>query len=91
MDPISIFLTKELLHEDQWIALQIQQYAVRFTFLNGKLYKRSYLGPSNKCVTPEEGNIILKEIHEGLCSNHYDSRALARKVLLLEYFWPTII
>nr|XP_027126777.1 uncharacterized protein LOC113742942 [Coffea arabica] len=50
----------------------------------------SYLGPWLRCITPEEGERILQDIHEGLCGAHVGFRMLVKKVLLLEYFWPTM-
>lgn len=38
-----------------------------FKLYEGTLYKKSYIYPLLKCVTPEEGNYIIKEIHEGGC------------------------
>ncbi|XP_071909707.1 uncharacterized protein [Coffea arabica] len=43
-----------------------------------------------KCVTPEEGDYILREVHEGLCTAHVGSRVLAKKCLLLGYYWPLV-
>lgn len=58
--------------------------------MSGVLYMKSYLGPCIKCITSEEGNQILQDIYGGICGAHIRSRMLARKVLLLEYFWSTM-
>jgi hypothetical protein len=35
--------------------------------LQGKLYKKSITGVLQRCVTPQEGQEILKDIHAGVC------------------------
>jgi hypothetical protein len=44
-----------------------------------------------KCVTLEEGKDILREIYEGVCSNHDASRTLVGKAYRSGFFWPTAI
>lgn len=38
----------------------------------------------------EEADAILKEIHEGFYGNNLGGQALTRKVILADYFWPTV-
>lgn len=33
------------------------------------LYRRSYLGRWLKCITLEDGDRIIREVHEGLCGS----------------------
>ncbi|CAA0809043.1 Unknown protein, partial [Striga hermonthica] len=54
----------------------------------GILYKRSYGGPHLHCVTKEEGRYVLREMHEGCCSDHNKSGALVARILRAGYFWP---
>jgi hypothetical protein len=44
--------------------------------LQGKLYKKSISGVLQRCVTPQEGQEILKDIHAGVCVHHASSRAI---------------
>src|SRR5664279_2962737 len=41
-----------------------------YAVIEGKLYKRSTSGILQRCITPEEGRLILKEIHAGDCGHH---------------------
>ncbi|KAL0462983.1 UNVERIFIED_CONTAM: hypothetical protein Slati_0185900 [Sesamum latifolium] len=59
--------------------------------LNGKLYRRSAEGPLLKCLSPEKAHYVLREIHEGSCSNHSGVWSLAEKVIRQGYFWPTLV
>jgi hypothetical protein len=47
-------------------AIQLRMKAGRFTVVNEMLYKRGFTLPLLKCVSHEEGNYILREIHEGI-------------------------
>ena len=60
-----------------------------FVLIGDNLYKRSAFGILMKCVTLEEGKDILREIHEGVCSNHAASRTLVGKAYRSGFFWPT--
>jgi len=54
------------------------------------LYKREYGQPLLKCVTVEQAQYIIKELHEGICGYHSGARTMATRVLRAGYFWPTI-
>ena len=41
-------------------------------------------------VTPEKGQEVLEDLHQGLCSSHIGGRALAEKTLRTGYYWPTL-
>lgn len=38
----------------------------------------------------QESDYVLREIHERVCGSHAGGQAVARKVLLAGYFWPTL-
>jgi len=54
------------------------------------LYKRGYDQPLLKCVTVEQAQYIIKELHEGICGYHSGARTMAARVLRAGYFWLTI-
>ncbi|GER45670.1 pol polyprotein [Striga asiatica] len=64
--------------------------ALRFYLQNGILYKRSYMGPHLRCVSEQDGEYVLKEVHEGCCGDDIKARILVGKVLRAGYFWPTM-
>ncbi|KAK4383692.1 hypothetical protein Sango_2752800 [Sesamum angolense] len=65
--------------------------ATHFVLLDGELYKRGFSQPLLKYLTPEEGNYVLREIHEEICGNHLGGRDLAGKVVKQGYFWLTML
>ena len=56
---------------------------------NGKLHRCSVSGVFQRCVSPEEGQDILREIHEGDCGHHAGSKSLVAKAFFLGFYWLT--
>ena len=51
-----------------------------YVLVKGKLYRKNAKGELlQKCISVEEGEKILKEIHAGTCGNHTASRTLVGK------------
>ena len=46
------------------------------TILNGELHRYNISGAIQRCVSPQEGCEILREIHEGDCGHHAGSKSL---------------
>ncbi|XP_027181756.1 uncharacterized protein LOC113780142 [Coffea eugenioides] len=90
MGPLIRFLSQGELPDDRAESRKLQRKAARYALRQNLLYKRSYLGTCLRCITPEEGQRILQDIHEGLCGAHVGYRMLVKKTLLLGYFWPTM-
>jgi hypothetical protein len=76
---------------DKKTAVKLKSKAAQFTLINGTLYKRGFMLPLLKCVSREEGDYILREIHEGICGNHSGSRMLAHKAIRAGFYWPNMI
>ena len=41
-------------------------------------------------LTPEQGQYVLAELHEGICGNHSGGRTLAHRAHTQGYYWPTM-
>ena len=54
------------------------------------LYKCGYGQPLLKCVTVEQAQYIIKELHEGICGYHSGARTMTTRILRVDYFWPTM-
>ncbi|XP_030922900.1 uncharacterized protein LOC115949756 [Quercus lobata] len=90
MTPIISFLQDGHLPQNTKEAKKIKKRAARFTILNDTLYKGGFSMPYLKCVDEEKTRYILKEIHEGICSDHAGPRSLVNKAIRTGYFWPTM-
>ena len=58
--------------------------------LDGQLFKRSLDEPYLKCLTTEQGQYVLAELHEGICGNHPGDITLAHRAHTQGYYWPTM-
>ena len=77
MDSIVMFLKEDVLPEDKSETEKIRRKAPRFwLFEDQKLYMRSFSGPYLLCVYPEAVELILEELHEGICGSHTGGRSL---------------
>ncbi|CAL8993393.1 unnamed protein product [Prunus brigantina] len=90
MDPIHAHLTDGTLPTDKAEAKAVRRRSARYLLLQCILYRRNYSLPLLRCVTPQQGDCILREIHEGACGDHSGSRSLAFKAIRQGYYWPTL-
>jgi hypothetical protein len=74
VEPFSNYLITGDLPQDEVEARRIQRRAGAYTIINSELYKRSVSGIFQKCIKPEEGIELLREIHQGECGHHASSR-----------------
>ena len=78
IDPIVTFLKDDILPEGKSEAEKIRRKATRFWLSKDhKLYKRSYSGPYLLCVHLEALELLLEELHEGICGSHTRGRSLS--------------
>ena len=90
MDPIRLYTAMGKLPDDRNRAHKIQIQSARFSQVDGQLYKRSLGGPYLKCLTPEQGQYVMAELHEGICGNQPGGRMLAHRAHMQGYYWPTM-
>ena len=81
MDPIWDYIIDGRLLDDSKEAAKIRTRSARFTNHKGRLYKRGFFTPILKCIARKNTEYVLREVHEGVCGNHIEARALAGKVL----------
>ena len=81
MTPIRAYLEEGALPDNLVEARKLRMRVSRYAFLQNTLYKKSHSLPLLRCLTPEEANYAMREIHEGICGNHSGGRALAHKAV----------
>jgi hypothetical protein len=91
MQPYLAYIINKKLPEDAVEAKRITRRSKAFVVLQGKLYKKSITGVLQRCVTPQEGQVILKDIHARVCGYHASSRAIAAKAFRAGFYWLTAI
>jgi hypothetical protein len=73
-------------------AARVMRRGKGFVLVDNKLYRRgARSGVVMKCVMGQDGYDILREIHEGVCSNHAASRTLVGKAYRAGFWWPTAV
>ncbi|XP_074346871.1 uncharacterized protein LOC141685681 [Apium graveolens] len=88
--PILAYIHKGILPEDKFKARRLRYQAARYVVYDKVLYKRGFNQLLLRCVDEEEGNYILREVHEGICGYHSGGNSLAMKILRQGYYWPTM-
>ena len=89
MDPISLFLERDILLEEKSEAEKVRSKAPWFWLSKDrKLYKRSFSGPYLLCVHPEASESLLEELHEEVCRSHAGGRSLSHRAITQGYWWP---
>ena len=77
MDPILLFLEKDILPEEKLESEKVRRKAPRFWLSEDKkLYKRSFSRPYLLYVHPEASESLLEELHERICGSHIGGRSL---------------
>ncbi|XP_019155154.1 PREDICTED: uncharacterized protein LOC109152025 [Ipomoea nil] len=84
------YLEDGRLPDDEARARKAKLRAPRFQIQEGRLYRRSYGGPLMRCLSAFEAKLVMDELHAGICSSHQGGRSLARRIMLLGYYWPSI-
>jgi hypothetical protein len=89
MQPYLAYMVNKTLPKDTVEAKRIIRRSKAFVMLQGKLYKKSITGILQRCVTPQEGQEILRDIHAGVCRHHASSRDIAAKAFHVGFYWLT--
>ena len=82
MDPKVLFLREDILLEEKSKADKVRRKALQFWLSKDlKLYKCSFSGPYLLCIHLEASELLLEELHEGICGSHKGGRSLSHKSL----------
>ena len=81
MTLIISYLKDGSLSEGKDEARRLRVRSARYVLLNDVLYKRGFSQPYLRCLSLDEANYVLREVHEGACGNHLGARSLIHKVV----------
>ena len=91
VDSIVLFLKEDFLPKIKSEADKVRRKAPRFWLSEDqKLYKRSFSSPYLLCIHPQAVELLLKELHEGICGSHTKGRSLSHRTLTQDYWWPNM-
>jgi hypothetical protein len=89
--PYLKYLIQEVLPIDKTEAHRIARRAKSFALIDKELYKCSATGVLQRCITTEEGIILLEDIHGGVCGHHAAPRTLVESAFRQGFYWPTAV
>ena len=90
MTPIVSYIKDGKLLEGKDETRKLKVRAARYVLIDKVLYKRGFSQPYLRCLTPDEANYVLREIHKEAYGNHLGARSLIHKVVRAGYYWPTV-
>src|SRR5436190_6324899 len=95
INPIKAYLEKGVLPEDKVEAKRIEIRSSKFIVHEGKLLRKSItnteIHPFLQCLRPEEAELALLEIHEGMCGNHVGPRSIVHKAVRHGFYWLNML
>ncbi|XP_074293027.1 uncharacterized protein LOC141619918 [Silene latifolia] len=84
------WLRDRTLPEDRKEAQSFRIKASRYIMIDNILFRKSLAGPCLRCLSKEEAETVLHDVHGGECGNHAGGRSLSNKILRQGYLWPTM-
>jgi len=90
MTPYSRYLADGMLPVEPEEGKKIKTNSVRYTLVDGALFKHGFTHPILTCVSGDECTRIMTELHEGIRGRHVGRRSLASKVVREGFYWPTV-
>ncbi|CAN6234582.1 unnamed protein product [Urochloa humidicola] len=89
--PLLDCLVKGKIPDDQTEARRIARRAKTFYVVDGRLFKKSTTGIDQKCILPDQGTELLRDIHAGACGHHAAPRSLVGNAFRQGFYWPTAV
>ena len=87
---ITFYLKDNILPNNKEAAWKLKVQVAQFVLIKGVLYKMGLSHPYLRCLSSEEADYVMKEVHEGICENHLESRSLVHKLVRAGYYWATM-
>jgi ribonuclease HI len=81
------FLQGNYPSDDEAYIKRMQAKTRPYMIIEGELLKQGVCSPLLKCLYRAKGQVLMKEIHAGICRAHIGSRPLLGKVLRRGFYW----
>ena len=75
------YLKNDALLDGKEATRKLKVQATRFVLIRDVLYKKGFSYPYLRCLSPEEADYVMREVHEGICGNHSGSWSLVHKLI----------
>lgn len=88
--PYLDYLQHKLFPPNRTDAAKIRKKSSKFFVEEGELFRRGFGQSSLRCIASEQTTTILREVHSGECGEHQGGFRLAKQVMHVGYYWPTM-
>ena len=85
------YLRSSILPDRKDAARKLKVQASWFVLIRDVLYKRGFSRPYLRCLSHDEADYMMKEVHEGICGSHSGAQSLVHKLIRTGYYWPTML
>ena len=89
--PLISYLKTGMLPDGNDAARKLKVQASQFMLIKDVLYKRGFSRPYLGCLSHEEADYVMREVHKGICGNHSGAWLLVHKLIRAGYYWPTML
>jgi len=90
MTPYRRYIANGILRAKPEEGKKIKRNSMRYTLVDGALFRHGFTHPILTCVSGDECTRIMSELHKGVCGSHLGGRSLASKVVRVGFYWPTV-
>ena len=84
--PLKAYLQSGILPNRKDATRRLKVRASRFMLIKDVLYKRGFSRPYLRCLSQNEADYVMKEVHEGICGNYSGARSLVHKLIRVGYY-----
>ena len=85
------YLRTGLLPDGKEAMRKLKFQASQFVLIKDVLYKIGFSLPYLRCLSHEEVDYVMREVHKGIYGNHSGARSLVHKLIQARYYWPTML
>ena len=85
------YLSTGLLPDGKEATRKLKFQASQFVLIKDVLYKIGFSLPYLRCLSHEEVDYVMREVHKGIYGNHSGARSLVHKLIQARYYWPTML
>jgi hypothetical protein len=89
MSPIKMFLDNQPPSVDNSEVERIACKSKIYHLIDGILYRQGANGMMMKCISREEGILLLQDIHSGIYGSHSSWCSIIGKAFMHSFYWPT--
>ena len=79
--PIIAYPQSGILPDGKDATRKLKVRASRFMLIRDVLYKRGFSRSYLRCLSHNEADYVMREVHEGICENHSRARSLVHKLI----------